>query len=167
LNDKLGITTDNVKTNNYADMGMPFREMMQREKEVLQLYVDNTYKSFINKVAIGRKLDINYVDSIAQGRVWSGEDALKAGLVDEIGGLNYAISKAAEIVKLKDYKIIMLPKQENVIEFIQKIIEEDNAKVILSKLPVQIKDMYNCLNAIVKNDTYQARLPFIITSNIY
>ena len=82
---KLGITFDGVKTAPYADGPNVYRAMTGPEKEMVQKGIDRIYLQFKQRVAEGRKKDINYIDSIAQGRVWSGEDALRLGLVDRIG----------------------------------------------------------------------------------
>ncbi|MFN2440563.1 MAG: S49 family peptidase, partial [Chitinophagaceae bacterium] len=101
FNEKLGVTFDGVKTATYADGGTVYRPLSEGEKNFAQETVDRIYLQFKQRVAQGRKKDIAYIDSIAQGRVWSGEDALRLGLVDKIGGLQNAVDCAARMAKLK------------------------------------------------------------------
>ncbi|SHL63202.1 protease-4 [Chitinophaga jiangningensis] len=106
---KLGVTFDGVKTANYADLGNTGRPMTEAEKKLIQNSVDTTYATFKSRVVAGRKLDPAIVDSIAQGHVWSGTQALKLGLVDRLGGMNDALASAAKMAKLSSYKISEYP----------------------------------------------------------
>lgn len=115
FNDKLGVTFDGVKTATYADGGI-YKPLTEAEKNFAQQGVDRIYLQFKQRVAQGRKKDINYIDSIAQGRVWSGEDALRLGLVDRMGGLQEAIACAARLAKLKDFRLREYPEAENWID---------------------------------------------------
>lgn len=103
--EKVGITTDVVKTAKYADMGMLFEPMTDDEKALIQAHVEQGYDTFISRVAEGRKMSKSAVDSVGQGRVWLGERALELGLVDELGGLQQAIDKAAALAKVDDFGI--------------------------------------------------------------
>jgi protease-4 len=107
---KLGITFDGVKTAEHADAGTVYRPLSEQEKKYFQNSVDRIYTQFKQRVAEGRKKDISYVDSIAQGRVWSGEDALRLGLVDKIGNLQNAIDCAARMAKTSDYRLREYPE---------------------------------------------------------
>ncbi len=120
LNDKLGLRFEKVKFGEYADLGSPDRAMTAPEKAIMQKMIDRIYADFISKVALGRKLTIEQVDSIAQGRVWAGIDAKKIGLVDEFGGLKEAIAIAAKKAHLEEYKITNLPEQKDPFEKILK-----------------------------------------------
>jgi protease IV len=112
-----GITFDSIKTGELADLGTISRPMTPAEQAVIQNFVDHFYDAFIQRVALGRKLTTNRVDEIAQGRVWSGADALKNGLVDEMGGLQKAIDVAAQDAKLgTNYAVIEFPKAKNIVE---------------------------------------------------
>jgi protease-4 len=114
--DKLGITFDGTKTSAYADLGDYTRAMSPSEKNIIQRSVNQIYYDFTTKVAAGRKMPINKVLNIAGGRVWSGTDAIKNGLVDSLGNLNDAIQIAAKKANLKNYRIINLPEETNTIE---------------------------------------------------
>lgn len=119
MKNKLGVGFDGVKTGPYADMGNPFRPMTEQEKMFIQQDVDQTYLDFKKKVADNRKMSLEYVDSIAQGRVWTGNRALQLGLVDKIGGIQNAIDCAARMAKLgTDYRLKEFPEKQ---PFFQKL----------------------------------------------
>ena len=109
---KIGIHTEQVKTNENAAEYSPFVPMDEKFKAVTQEGVEHVYKTFVSHVAEGRKMSFAQVDSIAQGRVWSGSQALKVGLVDKIGGLDDALKEAAGLAKIKSYKIQNFPEFE-------------------------------------------------------
>jgi protease-4 len=109
---KVGIYTEQVKTNENAAEYSPFVPMDEKFKAVTQESVEHVYKTFVSHVAAGRKMTVAQVDSIAQGRVWSGSQALKIGLVDKIGGLDDAIKEAASLAKTKTYSTQNFPEFE-------------------------------------------------------
>ena len=109
---KIGIHTEQVKTNENAAEYSPFVPMDEKFKAVTQEGVEHVYKTFVSHVAEGRKMSFAQVDSIAQGRVWSGSQALKVGLVDKIGGLDDALKEAASLAKIKSYKTQNFPEFE-------------------------------------------------------
>ncbi|MFA5245131.1 MAG: signal peptide peptidase SppA [Pedobacter sp.] len=111
FNNKLGITFDGVKTSQFADLGTVSRPLTDTEKMIFQNEVNKTYDSFTRKVAEGRKKSQSYIDSIGQGRVWSGQEALENGLVDKLGNIGDAIESAARKANIKDYKIVSYPAQ--------------------------------------------------------
>jgi protease IV len=111
LNDKLGITTDVVKTNKNSDLLSISRPMTEYERQLMQQMIEEGYDLFISHVAEGRGMTPEQVDSIGQGRVWSGENAKEIGLVDTFGGLQDAIALAAEIEGLENYRTVPLPAQ--------------------------------------------------------
>lgn len=107
---KLGVTFDQVKTAPYADLQTTFRPLTPGEKRIIQASVDTVYHDFKLRVAEGRNKDMQLVDSIAQGRVWTGSRALQIGLVDRLGGLDNAIACAASMAKLKEYSLREYPE---------------------------------------------------------
>jgi len=109
LNDKLGITTDVVKTNKNSDLLTLTRPMTDYEQKMMQSTIEDGYDTFISHVAEGRSMTKEQVDSIGQGRVWSGENAKEIGLIDDFGGLNDAIALAAEIEGLDEFRTVDLP----------------------------------------------------------
>jgi protease-4 len=127
MKNKIGITFDRVKTSQYADAPSSTRTMNATEQRFIQSGVDSTYYTFTSRVAKGRKKSIEYIDSIAQGRVWIGADAVKVGLVDKIGNLNDALATAARMAKLKGYSTKSYPESKS---FIEELISgyEDNIK---------------------------------------
>lgn len=109
---KLGITWDRVKTGKYADIGNPNREMTEEEQQIIQSLIDKTYGEFKNRVATGRHLKPEFVDSIAQGHVYSGTQAKQLGLIDQIGNLDDAIALAAKKANVDKYSLKILPKYD-------------------------------------------------------
>jgi protease-4 len=162
FSEKLGITIDTVNTNKHSDVGTLYRGVTEEERKYIQKGVEDVYKVFISRVAEGRKLNVADVDSIGQGRVWSGTDALGIKLVDELGGIEKAIKYAATKANLKDdsYAIVTLPKKTSPFEKLLKDLEGDvESKIMADKLGEKynyIQHMKYLLN--VKG--VQARLPF-------
>jgi protease-4 len=113
LNDKIGITFDNVMTNEHSDMPSVTRKMTPFESSLMQNYVENTYNIFLSHVAEGRKMSTAGVDSIGQGRVWSGVNAMNNHLIDDFGGMKEALKIAAEKAGITEYRIKELPKQKD------------------------------------------------------
>ena len=111
--DKLGITWDRVKTGKYADIANPNRPMTDEEKNIIQMLIDTTYRSFKNRVSTGRHLKPEFVDSIAQGHVYSGMQAKGLGLVDALGSMDDAIAMAAKKANLTEYNIRLMPEFNN------------------------------------------------------
>ena len=161
FNNKLGITFDKAMTNKNADFIDVMAPMKPFQYEVLNESVIHIYDKFINLVATTRKLDVNYVDGIAKGRVWSGTDALELGLVDQLGGLEDAIAYASEQAELgEEYRIKEYPER---IPFFQQLIKElkgeARARIIGDELG-EFKTYYDHIQTIQKMEGVQARLPF-------
>ncbi|HAG15079.1 MAG TPA: signal peptide peptidase SppA [Bacteroidales bacterium] len=164
MNDKLGITFDAVMTNKNADFLDITKPMSPFQQAVIQKNIENTYSSFVGKVAAGRKMKIEDVDAIGQGRVWTGEQALKIGLVDQLGGLEEAIVAAAELAKLKEYKILSLPVQKDpIMQLLDDLSGESS--VWLSKELGEYAKYLKLFNTIQKRDMIQARMPFDLEIN--
>ncbi len=115
-NEKVGVTFDRVKTGEYADLGNPNRPLTQKEKTVFKQYIEESYQDFIGRVAEGRDMPVSAVDSVARGRVWTGEAALDANLVDQLGSFEDAIDLAAEKADLEDYQIAKYPERDDPFE---------------------------------------------------
>jgi protease-4 len=164
LKNKLGITLDVAKSNPHADfmsgMGRPLDEF---EIKKLTAYIEEFYAVFTKRVADGRKLPIEKVLKIAEGRVWSGIEAQKLGLVDQLGTINDAVAKAAELAELTDYGIICYPKQQDFFtKFFTKL---DSETKIENAMQQQLGDLYftyKGLKTITNAKGIQARLPFEI-----
>lgn len=158
---KLGITFDGVKTSPYADAGAIYRPMNDAEKQQAQNGVERTYLQFKQRVAEGRKKNINYIDSIAQGRVWSGQDALQLGLVDRIGNLQDAIDCAARMAKISSYGLREYPESESWLETILGKKKTEPEAVLREKLGEENYKIYMELVRIREmSNSEQARLPF-------
>ncbi len=162
FSEKFGITMDTVNTNKHADLGSLLRPVTSEEREFIQQSVEDIYKVFTGRVAGGRKMEQAQVDSIGQGRVWSGTDALKIKLVDELGGLDKAIAYAASKANTSVYRIISLPKQKNPLEaFFNNKVEEAQSKVMKDNLGEQYTYLQH-LRSLMNMKGVQARLPFSI-----
>jgi protease IV len=161
--EKIGITVDVVKTNEFADIGSIYRPITPAEREILQEGVEEFYRVFTQKVADGRDMEIEKVDEIGQGRVWSGSDARELGLVDEFGGLNRAVEVAIEESGLEEYRIVSLPVLKDPFEELIKSLTGDVRTMLLGKNPVgAVSQHYESLRAILENQGVQARMPFDI-----
>lgn len=123
FNHKLGVTFDTEKNAPYADFPNLNRPMTEQEKAFMQNGVDSIYHTFKSRVAAGRKMDIAYVDSIGQGRVWTGNAALKNKLVDALGGLDRAFASAATLAKIKSYKVVTYPAPKDQMEQLMQMLK--------------------------------------------
>lgn len=159
MENKLGITTDRVKTNQYSDLGSPSRALTINEREIIQNQVERIYDTFITNVSEGRNMTKSAVDSIGQGRVWTGEDAKDLGLVDVLGGLEDAIEIAANMAKLENYRIANFPKLKNPLD---EIIEDLSGQVTSKLVKNELGDsylIYKQLNDIKEMESIQMRMP--------
>ncbi len=166
LEDKLGLAFDGVKTGKYADLGSLNRGLTDDEYALIQESVEDIYDHFISLVAEGRGMRKSYVDSIGQGRVWSGKDALNLGLVDELGDIDAALAEAAELAGIESYRIKSLPKEEDPFEKILKDFQEDYAYETVAKekfnIDGKLLNQFRTLQEISKVKGVQARLPYLI-----
>jgi len=163
LTEKLGVKFDLVKTNEHSDFGTTSRSINADEMAILDKYITRGYNLFLSRVAEGRKMKTDAVDSVAQGRVWLGQDAIKQKLVDEIGGIDVAVKKAAELAKVKEYHHVNYPAAE---DFSMKMFAEEKQKGILDEqLRATLGEFYvpfSLLKSINEQDRIQARIPFVI-----
>ena len=163
LNETVGLTFDVVKTNENADFGNMTEPLTDYQKEMMQKYVGNTYNDFTALVARTRGLRQSYVDSIGQGRVWAGADAIEIGLVDELGGLDKAIAYAAEKANLTDYSLKDYPKQKDMMEMLLSgSVQEPYTKTLLKKKLGKNYTYLETIENISKLDGVQALMPFMI-----
>ena len=167
LTQKLGLNFDVVKTNESADLYSQGRPFNAAEGAALQGYVNRGYKLFITRVANGRtaagkKMNLDDVDRIGQGRVWTGNQALKNGLVDRLGSLEDAVKYAARLGKLKDYEATTYPAQPGWFEQFSKATEQDD--YMERKMRTMLGQYYEPLSFMVnakQHNTLQARMFFI------
>jgi protease IV len=160
---KLGITTDVEKTNDYSDFASIYRPLSGTERNVLQSMIDETYSTFVTRVSDGRKLPYETVDQMAEGRVWSGSNASELKLVDVMGGISVAIDLAAKRARLDHYKLVELPRIEDPFSQIMKELSGDiSERVLRHELDVNYK-YYQYMKRLIGADRIQARLPFDIS----
>jgi protease-4 len=161
MREKLGITYDVVTTNDHSDFPSLTRPLRQVEKDYLQKKIEFVYSQFIGKVAKSRNLSIERVDSIGQGRVWSGVNAFDLGLIDCFGGLKDAIEEAAKLADISDYSILELPKELNTLEMLMKTFETKVSKSSDNELIRSLKHYEFLINSI-KNFGIVAKLPYVM-----
>ena len=167
LTDKLGVKFDEVKTNKHAAFGTMARPFNAEEMALLDQYISRGYQTFLDRVAKGRNSTKDKIHEIAQGRVWLGNDALKIKLVDEIGGLDQAIAKAAQLAKLKEYHTSAYPEAENWLATLMKQ-TTDKGNYLDEQLRATLGEFYEpfmYVKNINKRSAIQARLPYYIVIN--
>ena len=162
-----GVTWDVVKTGRFADIGSTVRPKTEAELAIYQKSVTNTYNLFLNKVAQYRNLPRQKVDEIAQGRIWSGKEAYKIGLVDQIGGLEAAIAYAAKTAKLgKNWQLEEYPQQRSLeADILERLIKIEALEQTASVDPLTLELLKFKSNLTIfqsLNDPHgvYARLPF-------
>jgi protease-4 len=147
-----------VKSGEFSDMGSPDRPLSEAEREIIQRGVDRIYDDFISKVAQGRKLDKAAVDSIAQGRVWTGTDAKQIGLVDELGGMDKALEIALKKANLTEYKIVSYPEEKSALDNFLKSMSEEASVYFTKKQLGESYRYYEMVKKVGKYNGIQARL---------
>lgn len=165
LKNKLGITTDRVRTAPFADMGAGDRPLTETEKRFFQSATDSIYHTFKSRVSEGRDRSMEYVDSIAQGRVWTGSRAIQIGLVDKIGTLQDAIEHAADLAKVDDYRIREYPEKK---DFFQQIMGNYKKSIKSSLVSEEIGlEQWNLLKQLKQVKQMvgepQTRMPYFLT----
>ena len=171
IKDKMGINTNVVKTNEHSDFGGSYplplpissRPLTAYERNVLQNYVNQGYETFLSRVMAGRDISRDSLDAIAQGRVWTGEDALKIGLVDVLGGLEDAVKIAAAKAHISDYSIAEYPTLKNPIE---ELFNELTSNVKTRMMREELGAFYPTwekMKNMVKNEGILARVPYEMT----
>ena len=164
FNNKLGITFDGVKTAEHADALTAVRPLNAAERVFLQNDVDTIYHTFLSRVAAGRRMSVAMVDSIGQGRVWTGEKGLQIGLVDKLGSLQDAVDCAARMAKLKDYRLKEYPEPQNLLDMLlgnRQKVEETKLQAIREELGEEGYNLYLSLRKAHRSaGKVQASIPF-------
>ncbi|GAA3984627.1 signal peptide peptidase SppA [Mucilaginibacter dorajii] len=163
FNDKLGVTFDGVKTGKFADLGDISRPLSPEERAILQNNVNHGYDEFTKAVAAGRGKTQEYINSIGQGRVWTGSQAIKIGLVDRLGNINDAIASAAKKAKLTNYNVVAYPEQKSFLKQLDgDVTNQMKVKMMRSELGdnYRVYEQLKGLTQMVR--TPQARLPYDI-----
>lgn len=164
LTDKIGLDFDGVKTNKLSDFGDVSRPLTATEKVLLQNYINEGYELFVKRCADGRKLSVESIKAIGEGRVWSGLEAKRIGLVDEIGGLDKAIDIAVEKAGLTDYMVKEYPTKKNLFTKLMEDISSVKTDMVRETLG---KDYtyFKYINQLKQMSGAQARLPFLLEIN--
>ena len=164
LTEKLGVKFDEVKTNKHAAFGTMARPFNAEEMALLEQYIGRGYELFRKRVADGRKQSVEAVEEIAQGRVWLANDALKIKLVDELGGLDKAIEKAAKLAKLKEYHATDYPEPASWMDDLLSMTTDKN-NYLDEQLRATLGEYYEpftYIKNISKQNAIQARLPYYL-----
>ena len=160
LNKKLGLTYDGVKTNKLSDAISINRAFRPEERDLMQAYVNRGYELFVKRCADGRGMTVDEIKAVAEGRVWTGEDAKKLGLVDVLGGLNDAIAIAVEKSGLEKYRVVEYPEKEDFATRLMKGLSGDvEAKFAKSTLGENYQ-VFQYLKQATQMQGIQARLPY-------
>lgn len=161
---KLGVKFDEVKTNRNSTFGnLMARPFNEEETAIMQQYVNRGYQLFRKRVADGRRLPVESVEKIAQGRVWLGADAIGLKLVDQLGGLNDAVAKAAKLAKLSEYYTTDYPAPSSWLD--QLLAGASDAGSVDARLRMTLGDLYepiSLMRNLDKHEALQARIPFAI-----
>lgn len=163
LTEKLGVKFDEVKTNKFSTFGSMARPISDDEMTILNRYIDRGYSLFRSRVAEGRKMSVEDVEKIAQGRVWLGQDAVKIKLVDELGGLNDALAKAANLAKLEEYHAVAYPEPSDWTEQLTGKLNQNN--YIQEQLRLSLGEYYEpfmLLKTMNEQSAIQARMTFYL-----
>ena len=162
LTEKIGVAFDGVKTNQFADFGMVMRPVTVSERTLFQNYVNRGYELFVKRCADGRGMSTDEIKAIAEGRVWTGVDAQKNGLVDVLGGLGTAVKIAVEKAGLQDYNLKEYPAKKN---FVEELVKDFSSSVETRVLRNQLGDSYRYvtyLKEIQSRQGVQAIMPFVV-----
>ena len=161
----LGLDFDVVKTNKMADFGAGMGPILTRplntsEQNMIQNYVNNGYKLFVNRCAEGRKMSVEAIEKVAEGRVWTGAMARDLGLVDELGGIDKALDAAAKQADIENYSIIGYPEKENIFT---SLLNTQKKHYVNSEIKEYLGSFYHCFKTLenMKDAScIQARMPF-------
>ncbi|MCH2034465.1 MAG: signal peptide peptidase SppA [Tenacibaculum sp.] len=164
LSKKMGINAEQVSTNKSASYSL-FEPMDKKFYDVTKEGVEQIYTTFVNRVATGRKMTFEKVDAIAQGRVWSGKEALENGLVDELGGLQDAINIAVQYAEVKDYRIRNFPNYKKDIKDMLNFSpfgKVNKEEIIKEAIGSENYELFNQINRFKNMEGIQARMPYIL-----
>lgn len=162
LTKKIGLSYDVVKTNKYADFGSYTRPMREDEKAILQSYIERGYDLFLTRCSDGRGIAKDSLDMIAQGRVWTGNQALELGLVDALGDIDSAIEAAAELADIEDYSLRAFPKKTAFFESLFSNQKEELTTQMMKDYLGSDYEHFKILKEIKEQDFIQARMPYDI-----
>jgi protease-4 len=163
LLEKVGLSTDIVKTNKFSDIGTVTRGLTPYEEAIIRREVDLTYQKFIEHVAQGRHIHKDFVDSIGQGRIWGGNDALRLHLVDIRGGLTTALTIASTRAKLGTaFDVAYYPKDDNAFEMIMHGLKSKIQEDKITEYFGDYKDYFEAFKQLNKQQGLQMKLPYVL-----
>lgn len=160
LKDKLGLNFDAVKTNRHADFGTLSRPFNPEETALMQKYIENGYQLFLKRVSEGRGLSLKQTAQLAEGRVWTGAQALKNGLADRTGSLQTALERAAQKAGIGEYSVVSYPKPQ---KWYETLLQDQQTDYLQSSLKSALGDYYQHIqftNKVNAMDPIQARMPY-------
>lgn len=160
LKDKLGLNFDAVKTNRHADFGTLSRPFNPEETALMQKYIENGYQLFLKRVSEGRGLSLKQTAQLAEGRVWTGAQALKNGLADRTGSLQTAVERAAQKAGIGEYSVVSYPKPQ---KWYETLLQDQQTDYLQSSLKSALGDYYQhiqFINKVNAMDPIQARMPY-------
>ena len=162
VTDKLKLNVETVKSNKHADFGSIFRPFNDSERAIMQGYINRGYATFIKRCADGRQMSTADIESVAQGRVWTGEMAKEIGLVDLLGDIELAKDIAAEKAGIESYTLISYPKEENTLTMLLNQTKESYIEARMGKTAGEFKNGLNLIYNIEQTNRIQARMPYDI-----
>ncbi|ASB49329.1 signal peptide peptidase SppA [Alkalitalea saponilacus] len=162
---KMGITTDRVKTNTFADMPSLDRPFTREEKELMQAYIERFYNVFLQRCADGRDTTTDAINIVGEGRVWSGENALGLDLVDKLGGVSDAVAVAARMAEIETYRVVELPEVLSPIEQIMKGLGGDARARVGRIFFGEEYQIFQTIQDLKTAYPVQARIPYEISVN--
>ncbi|MBD1259553.1 signal peptide peptidase SppA [Maribacter polysiphoniae] len=163
---EIGINAEQVGTNKNSVDYSVFEPMTDNFRKVVQDGIEEIYGTFLDRVAQGRNITVAQADSLAQGRVWSGAEAKKLGLVDELGNLNDAIAAAAELAEIGTYGIKKYPKYKSGFERFMEDVNSAKTKIgqnlVKEEIGVRTYDILKQMKSAMEQEGIQARMPFVL-----
>lgn len=167
LEEKIGVHSQVVKTNQYGDIGNIFRPMNENEQALIQGEINRGYELFTKRCADGRNISQDSIKVIGEGRVWTGEHAKTIGLVDELGGLDEAIAYAKKLIKVKECNILSYPAEKSFIEKFSQNLNSDNyANAQLRTTFGEYYNTFRSVRAITSKPTVQTAMPYSLNFNL-
>ncbi len=164
---KMGINAEQVGTNRKSVDYSFFEPMDEDFRGDIQESIEEMYQTFLKRVSQGRNISMEEADQLAQGRVWSGTDAKRLGLVDELGGLEDAIKAAAELAEIKTYSIRKFPKYKSGFEQLMEMMGGTSAKVkeslIEEEIGLEAYTLLKQIKSVMEQEGVQARMPFVLS----
>lgn len=166
LANKIGVTTDVVKTNKYSDFGTLMRPLNNGEKELFQMMINRGYDLFVSRCAEGRGMTTEAIEKVAEGRIWTGEMAKEIGLIDELGGIERAMEIAVAKAGIKNYSIKSYPAKESFFENLMSgsVTNFVESQIIKSQLGGFYSE-FSLLNNLKNGSMIQAQVPFELNMN--